>query len=255
MSRPAEQPFSAWRAVRRGVRRGGVLRELWLDLLALLWPVTCVGCGRADRELCLVCAASLRATPELETEGHSVLGVPCLTAGAYEGVVRATLLAFKHGSAHGFVRPLGSRLVVPLRSGLALAAAGGAGDALRIPALVPLPSRPKRVRERGGKHLNELLGVAIKAGALRAQRVDALKTLPGRTGQVGLDAAARERNASRIAVRRGAAGRLLGREVILVDDILTTGATARAAVALLEAVGVRVIAVVVLCRARRRDTP
>ncbi|WP_461638634.1 ComF family protein [Leucobacter sp. BZR 635] len=83
----------------------------------------------------------------------------------------------------------------------------------------------------------------------------ALQSLPGRTGQVGLDPIARERNARRVRVRRVSERRLRGRSVILVDDIVTTGASMRAAIAVLERAGARVEAVVALATAVRRDSP
>lgn len=179
---------------------------------------------------------------DLERPGF---GVPCYVAGPYDGVVREVLLAYKHGGAYGFVRPLGTRLALPLRAACAAATRGP-------PVVVALPSRAARERERGYRHVEELVSRALRSARLGAPRMRALRTLRGRTGQVGLDAEARERNAERIALRR-AAGSLRGREVVLVDDIVTTGATVRAAVAALERGGAEVVAIAALCAAERFD--
>ncbi|QIK62982.1 ComF family protein [Leucobacter viscericola] len=88
----------------------------------------------------------------------------------------------------------------------------------------------------------------------RPRVLRALRTLRGRTSQVGLKLAQREKNAARIRVRGSARPRLRDREIVLVDDVITTGATARAAQKVLEEAGARVIAVVALCAVVRRDT-
>ena len=82
----------------------------------------------------------------------------------------------------------------------------------------------------------------------------ALATLPGRTGQVGLQAAQRERNAALVRVRRRMRGLLRGRDVVLVDDIVTTGSTLLAATRALAAADARVVGIVVLGVTKRLDS-
>lgn len=230
------------------------LRELGLDMLALVWPTACVACGLQDRELCAPCAAAVREAPRARPE-YLGSNLPCYVAGPYDGAVREVLLAYKHGGAHGFVRPLGARLGGVLRTACAEnLPRQDAGARAGPPHIVTIPSRPARVRSRGYRHVEDLVRVAVRHERLPMRHVRALRVLRGRTGQVGLGAEARERNARRIAVR-GSAKNLRGAQVILVDDIVTTGATIRAACDVLERAGARVIAVVALCSAVRRDTP
>jgi predicted amidophosphoribosyltransferase len=212
-----------------------LLRELRLDLLALVWPTACVCCGEPDRDCCLPCLVELqRAAPLL----HPSLGVPCAVRGGYDGPLRALLVALKHEGRTGFARELGPELRRPLLAALELCAGPGP------PVIVTAPSRRSRVRQRGYRHLDLLLDVAMRGerrpggGARgRAHRIAALRV-----------------HAARIAVRRSAGAVLRGREVILVDDVITTGATVLAARSALENAGARVVAVVALCAAERRDT-
>lgn len=226
------------------------LRELGLDLLALLWPTRCVACGAPDRDLCDPCLGDLLLwRPLLRSELiPAAPPVPLLACGPYEGALRSLIVGVKHEGRVGFARVLGPLLLRLLVEALQL----GAGR--RPPVVVAAPSRAARVRQRGYRHVELILRRALRCGPLPGVRsVRALRALPGRAGQVGLDRRQRDRNAALVAVRRPHRARLAGREVILVDDVVTTGATATEACRALAACGARVIAVVALCAVERRD--
>lgn len=219
------------------------LRELLLDVLAILWPTACVGCGAADRDCCARCVAEVRAAVPVR---RRTMGVPVFVRGEYAGVLRALLVAFKHEHRFGFRRQLGPALRAPLVEAMALARPG------RPPLLVAAPSRPTGTRARGFRPVAVLIRSATRGWRIPQRRV--LRTTRGRVGQVGLGPAQRRVNAQRIAVRRGAVSAIRGRDIVLVDDILTTGATLFAARETLERAGATVIAIVALCVAERRDT-
>ncbi len=226
------------------------LRELLLDLAALVWPTACVGCGAEDRDCCDVCLAALGELPAVHEREHD--GVPCFAGGSYEGPLRSVLVAFKHDGRVGFRRVLGAVLRDPLLSAMRCAArAEGGGPS--APLIVAMPSRPNGVRKRGYRHLELLVTAALRGSRIPSLRLRALRTTRGRVGQVGLSASARERNARRIAVRHSARRLVRGRRVVLVDDIITTGASMRAAREALEHAGANVVAMVALCVAGRRD--
>ncbi|WP_017793169.1 ComF family protein [Leucobacter salsicius] len=221
-------------------------REALRDLAALVWPVTCVGCGAADRELCARCMAELRdAVPSTVTS--ALAGVPAYARGPYAGVLRRVIVAYKHGERAGFARILGEQLAHPLARAIA--------HAYTRPLLIAAPSRAAQVRRRGFRHVEAALRVACGGVPDPATPVRALRSTRGRQGQVGLDAATRAENAARIAVRSGYRRKLRGREVILIDDIMTTGATVLAARRALTAAGARVVAVAVLAAVTYEGTP
>lgn len=222
------------------------MREVLKDLAALVWPVACVGCGAADRELCARCVAGLRDASPL-TVTSELAGVPAYARGPYSGVLRRVIVAYKHGERTGFARLLGDQLTHPLTRAMA--------HARTHPLLIPAPSRAAQVRRRGFRHVEATLRAASKRVPDPATPVRALRSTRGRRGQVGLDAAARNANAARIAVREGFQRDLRGRDVILVDDIMTTGATVRAACGVLNQAGARVVAVAVLAAVTYEGTP
>jgi len=196
------------------------LRDALLDAWALLLPVECAGCGEPDRALCGACTALLephtavRATPG---------GLRVVTALRYEGVARAVLLALKEQGR--------TDATAVLSRALRAAVDRAVGDRPRV-EVVAVPTSRAAYRRRGYDPVALLLG----GRGERAARV--LRAVGRSSAQKTLGAAERAEN------RRGAfAARadLSGREFVVVDDILTTGATLDEAARALRAAGGTVV--------------
>ncbi|MGK0722228.1 ComF family protein [Leucobacter sp. W1478] len=226
-------------------------RELGLDALALLWPTQCVTCGAPDRDCCDACRVAVRDGRGTAIWVRTPAGLAACVAGPYEGSLRDLLVAFKHAGQTGFARELGPRLAAPLDAALSLA--GGP----TLPLLVTVPSRSARVRERGYRHVDMLVRAALRSPCFAPRRpwlvTRALRARRGRTSQVGLSATERQYNAALVEVSPVARNLLRGREVVLVDDVVTTGATIAAAHLALTLAGARVVATVALCAVERRS--
>lgn len=229
------------------------LRELLLDLRSILWPCSCTVCGAPDRELCALCEAALRATIGRQRRVAAPLRTEVWAYGPYEGAVRRLIVKYKHGGAIRFAPLLGALLTGPLAAALG----SGSGSTL----IVAAPSRTERVQSRGYRHLDLLVKHSLRQlarrGDSRGQRArflpGALQAIPGRSGQLGLSAAERISNARLVRVPRRMHSRLQGSEVVLVDDVMTTGATLNAAIQALAAVGARVVAVAIVNNTQRKD--
>ena len=220
---------------------------------------SCVGCGRPGRLLCTSCRAGLdpRPAPAWPSPRPPGLTDPW-AATAYDGTVRAMILGHKEHRLLALAGPLGELLAA------AVTAAVGdllAGEADPVPLLlVPVPSRPSTVRERGHEPTTSLVRVAaarLNALGRPALCVSLLRTRSGLADQSGLDARARATNlAGAFRAHPPALRRLarLGRpvHVLVCDDVLTTGATAAEAQRALRGVGLPPIAAVAVAATRRR---
>jgi len=228
------------RAALRDADRRGALRAAALDALSVLAPTTCSGCGGDDRALCTACAAELRPTAvavhPVVSPGHEPL--PAYCALEYSGVTRRVLLALKESGRTDAAGALAAAIRVSIDAALR-------GERRRTASgveLAVIPSSLAAYRRRGYHPVRLVLGAA----GLRAARV--LRARRQTADQSTLDAA--ERRVNRAGSLR-ARGRLYGRVFIVVDDILTTGATIADARRAIEAAGGTVLAAAVIAHTRR----
>jgi ComF family protein len=214
--------------------------------LDLALPATCAGCGQEGDALCRECRTALdvrlTAEPGVPIGLPAEIPAPLLQlewCAPFTGVARRSLHSLKYG---------GERRLAPLMGAAVArrwARAGAAGE-----ALVPVPASPDRVRERG---YDQAALIAVEAGRrLSLPVVHALERSRATAAQFDLDRAARATNlegAFRVRDPAVVDG-LRGRWLVLVDDVVTTGATlAACATALLES-GAAAVSAIAVARER-----
>lgn len=199
-------------------------------LLDLIIPQRCAGCAAPGEAWCRACARTLRAPVPVVRPGLA----SAYALGSYAGPARRAVLAYKERGRRELAVPLGRALAAALPS-------IRAGPVV----LVPAPSRPAAARARGGQHMT-IVARRCASHLTAATVVPALRLDGKAADSVGLDAAARSAN-------------LLGRlrpdprhrpppdvPAIVLDDVITTGATATACVAALKSIDVHVAAILTL---------
>ncbi|HUR86414.1 MAG TPA: double zinc ribbon domain-containing protein [Solirubrobacteraceae bacterium] len=212
------------------------------ELVALAVPPRCVACrAPARRAGALLCGACRRALPWLGPDccERCALPLPCgrcpaarasfdraWAAVAYEGVARDALHALKFARARGLATVLAAQI------------AATAPPALLAGAIVAVPAHPGRRRARGYDPAELLARALARRTGLPLHR--GLRRAGGATRQLGASREVR-RAPGRLAIW---APRAVPRQVVLVDDVHTTGATLEAAAAALRGAGAqRVVAV------------
>jgi predicted amidophosphoribosyltransferase len=232
----------------------GRMTETVLDgAIDLLLGGSCAGCARPGRLLCPDCREELPggAAPAWPTPVPAGLVEPWAAA-VYDGTVRSMVLGLKERRLLG--------LAVPLSRLLAAAVSGELPRGSPL-LLVPVPSRPRTVRDRGHDPTHTITVRAARQLRSGGYDVDVRRLLRVRAGvadQSGLDAAARAANLAGSMRATGRAMRRLERRrgrvrVVVCDDVLTTGSTAREAQRALEAAGLEVVRVATVAATPRRS--
>jgi predicted amidophosphoribosyltransferase len=257
----------AFRLIRRLIRQlsGSIAR-----LIGLALPVDCPGCGRPDEALCPACRASLHADPAGCRVVPSPLPVPAFCAIDYGGPPARVVVAWKDRGRHDLVRPLGGALAVALGALLTRPDGARVGQAWPVCSgsavlVVPVPSSRQARRKRGEDTVHRLALRAVSAlrrghglpgggrPGVRVRVLPALHLVRKVGDQAALSATARRGNvAGALAVRPEAVAAVRGRVCVVVDDVLTTGATLGEAVRALEAAGAQVAGVATVCVTRLR---
>ncbi|PTM86784.1 putative amidophosphoribosyltransferase [Dietzia psychralcaliphila] len=223
----------------------------------LVVPLECAGCGRARERWCGRCALTLAGVP-LHVRTRADLRVPVWALARHTGPAARAVSAYKDRGRPDLASPIGAALAAGID---ALRAAGELPEASERPTvLVPAPASARARRRRGFDHVREVVDVlaAELAGSVPGGAVAVAPVLEVR-GRVrdaaGLDARARTDNLSG-RIRRRPEGTPLRASpgapstvaallatpstILVVDDVVTTGATAAACVGVLGEGGLRV---------------
>ncbi|BCL30186.1 hypothetical protein GCM10017557_50450 [Streptomyces aurantiacus] len=232
------------------------MRGWWQDLTDLVLPAECGGCGRLRTALCPECRAALtgdvpsRVRPDPEPPGLPVV----YAAAPYEDQVRAALLAHKERGVLILAGPLGAALAGAVRAGLGVggqvaadgaAVAAGPGDARAPVSLVPVPSARWAVRARGhdpARRIALAAAAELRRTGTPARVLAVLRQRRAVADQSGLGSRQRLDNLAGALEVAPAGVRLLagGGRTVLVDDLMTTGASLAEAARALTAAGATV---------------
>lgn len=214
----------------------------WLTFFAdLLFPPRCVGCGRAKEFLCLTCEDLLRRA-SLPPEPNVVA-----LYDYSDRRVRRAIWYLKYRGVHSLAERLTGNLYAVLIEYLAEI------DSYYPHAepwvLIPVPLHPKRLAERG---YNQAALIARALAARQPESFDlrerAVRKVRATKSQVSQ--ASREARAANLknAFELTAPAELVGRRVILVDDVYTTGSTLRELAKTIRAAGAARIVKVALAQ-------
>lgn len=234
------------------------LRKLGDAAVDLLFPPRCVVCHRLGAWLCAACIEEIEFIEPpickgcglpLEVDGapplcrqcqHTPPSVDALRASAYHsGPLREAIHEFKYRDLRSLAAPLG-QLMAERWAVLA-------SPEQEIDTIVPVPLHPRRERRRGYNQaalLAEALGTCLEKPVVPGVLARTRATAP----QVGLNPTERRTNVQ--GAFRCMSNDLAGAQVLLVDDVYTTGSTLESACLALREAGVTSVQAYTLARAK-----
>ncbi len=243
-----------------------MLQALKSTLIDTLYPPRCLACTAATDQPHGLCPACWRETHFISGTTCRTCGVPLVgEAGAedvcgsctrhppawdrgaaaviYAGAGRRVVLALKHGDRLDMVGPLAGWM-----------ATAGAGLLAEADLIAPVPLHWRRLLMR---RYNQSAELARRLGRLSGKPVctDLLVRRRATVPQEGMNRATRAANqAGAVGIARRHAGRVAGRRVLLIDDVMTTGATLGGCADALKAAGAAGVDVLVLARVAFEDS-
>ena len=254
--------FSSSRRAQFASLGTSTVRTISHALFSLVFPDSCRVCGEALREVarypvcpkciaepealsaeffCASCRTAFQNAFPLDEDGRCALcraGLRGFDAaysfGAYEGVLRQLIHLYKYGKVRPLSRPLSALLTRALPREEA------------FDAIVPVPLHWQRRLQRGfnqagllARGLSRVTGIPV-VGALR--RVRSTST------QAGLSNRLRRQNVTQAFRSLDVSGK----RILLIDDVMTTGATGAACALALKQAGARRVALLTVARVDRR---
>jgi competence protein ComFC len=194
---------------------------------------------------CVTCRTPFLNAFPLDAEGRCALcrsGLRGFDAaycfGTYEGVLRELIHLYKYGRVRTLARPLAEWLASALPP----------DD--RFDAVTPVPLHWRRQWQRGfnqaellARHVARRRGIPV---------IQAVRRVRATLTQAGLSNTRRRQNVTAAFAARRAAGRLAGKRVLLIDDVMTTGSTAASCALALKRAGVARVALLTVARVDRR---
>jgi ComF family protein len=236
------------------------VRKLGGILLDLLYPPHCALCGcritalgeAEGAVLCAVCLDGIAQPPEHRCPvcSHPMEGMlqcsncdgrywhlrAIVPACRYEGGVRKMIQNFKYGRDLALARPLGILMARALHDPRI--------EGKEFDAVVPVPLRPRRERERGFNEADVLAGFVARS--MGVSQCSLLKRIRPTLQQAGFDRERRMENLRGAFALRGPVRN--DAKFLLVDDVSTTGATLDACAAVLSVAGAAEVSAVVVAR-------
>ena len=197
-------------------------------ILSVLAPYECLNCSIEGDLLCSGCIQQLTPAPRYSPEGH----ISAAFAGTtYDGIAKELIARLKFSGAQAAVRPMADRLLPLLPA---------SNDVI----IVPVPTAVRRVRSRGYDQARLIARELSRRSGLPSMQC---LVRQGHTHQVG---ASRQQRLSQLADAFRVRDKKLvrGRKILLIDDVMTTGATMESAARTLNTAGAsQIYAMVFAC--------
>lgn len=202
------------------------IRKIFNHALDLIFPPMCHGCGRVDTRWCDICLADLDAVPiQIKSYQTEILTDLCAT-GRHIGKLQQAVQALKYHNTPTIAKPLGQRLIQTLQQ-----------KNWTFDTIIPVPLFQERLDKRGYNQ-SYLLSQQVENVMHITCQPQYLHRYRDTNQQVGLNALERRENVKDAFI---AADDVADKSILLIDDVVTTGATLDECAGALFAAGAKTV--------------
>ena len=195
---------------------------IWQSTLDLVFPPHCASCGKADELWCARCRQLLASYPLHRLERRLNPNLVVVSTGTHSGILRTAIHAYKYEGVMDLAIPLAQRMMDTFST-----------SGSYVDAIIPVPIHKERRRQRGYNQA-ELLAEQIAYRVNVPSMPDILVRYRDTASQVNLSAHERQQNVKdAFFVLKP----VQSQRFLLVDDVVTTGATLIACAEALIAAG------------------
>ena len=217
-------------------------------IVGILAPHTCIGCGKRGSVLCKSCLTSYVEPVQPRCAGCKALSddfKTCTGCRRWLNLTKVYVAVPYSGLGERLVHELKYEMKRDAGEAIALQLKGIIGSSLenKNAVLCPVPTAPKRVRERGFDH-----SVIIAKELSRLLHVQAVRALKRVTNSRQVGATRAERMKQMEYAFSVSKKHIQDKDVYLIDDVFTTGATLIAASKVLREAGARSVSAIVFCQ-------
>lgn len=210
---------------------------LFEEIIAALFPETCVACGKKGSALCAICERGVCVRPRAMGDGMVALFE------YHQPIVKKAIGEFKYGHKKALGAYFGTALYREFFAPLAKQK-----SAPEI-VLIPVPTGNSGEMKRGYNHTEEIARGIAKAGKAFGVKISVVPCLEKKIGvsaQVDSSGAHDRKKNMQHALRVKQKSLVRGKHVVIIDDVITTGATMREAIRACEIAGAgRVVGIAV----------
>ena len=194
-----------------GLFSSNMVKQFGNALIDLLFPPSCVHCGRVDSGFCETCYNNLMHIPIIDYTTTTESGIVVASTGEHRGILQSAVQALKYHNQAQLGIPLGQRLAIALQR-----------LNWTIDTIIPVPLHTSRYRERGYNQAQEIANTIAEVLHLPCEP-NAIERTRITQSQVGLN---REERLSNLNDAFTAHEEFVsGKVLLLVDDVQTTGTT------------------------------
>ena len=194
-----------------GLLMYSMFKKIGFEVINLIYPPQCVHCGRVDTSFCTACTEQLSQEAIVTTLRNLPTNSVIVSTGSHTGILQSGVQALKYHNETNLAQVFAMRIAAAIQE-----------TRWTFDTIIPVPLHSSRIQERGYNQSQEIASVLSEV--IRCpSNPHAIQRIRATRSQVDLNREERQNNMNNAFL--GNSQEIYGSVILLIDDVLTTGAT------------------------------